>query len=232
MAQSKQPHIGHRQRMRQRYLQNGLQGMAGHEILEMLLYYALPRVDTNRIAHRLMDEFGSFAGVLEASVEDLMRVEGVGEQAAILVSMFVGMQQAYRADLLRTRTVLEGTQSAKAYCCMLLSAARDEMFYVVSMDSRNKVLNTKKVSEGTIDALSFHPRQVLETIFRSRAKRVILCHNHPSGILRPSDLDIKATLDLERVLSELGIELLDHIIVGGGSAVSMAEERIVQFALF
>ncbi len=232
MAKLKQVHGGHRKRMKERYIATGFDGMAGHEILELLLYYAIPQRDTNPLAHKLIDEFGSFSGVLDASVEDLMQVEGVGQHAATLLSMMPKLQRAYQADLLRTRTILNTSELAKEYCRVLLSGLKNEAFYVISLDNKNKVLNTKKICEGTIDEVSFYPRVVLETIFRSNGKKAILCHNHPSGIMKPSDLDIQATLEIKKALESVDIVLVDHIIVGRDSAISMVENQFVPLPVY
>ncbi len=232
MAKQMHAHGGHRQRMKDRYAATGFDGMAGHEILELLLFYAIPQQDTNPLAHRLMEEFGSLAGVLDASVEDLMQVEGIGQHAATLISMMPKLQRAYQTDLLRTRTIINTSELAKEYCRALLSCMTNEAFYVISLDNKSKVLNTKKICEGTIDEVSFYPRVVLETIFRSNGKKAILCHNHPSGIMKPSDLDIHATLEIKKVLDSVDIQLVDHIIVGRDSAVSMAENQFVPLPVY
>ncbi len=228
----KHEHGGHRERMKSRYAQTGLDGMADHEILELLLYYAIPQGDTNPLAHRLINEFGSLSGVLDATLEDLMQVNGVGVHTATLLNFMPKLQRAYQTDLLKTRTVLATSEQALAYCRVLLSGLQKENFYVISLDGTNRVLNTKKICEGTIDAVSFYPRVVLETIFRSNGKRAILCHNHPSGIMKPSDLDIKATLEIKKVLDSVDIQLLDHIIVGRESAISMVQKQSVSLKMY
>ncbi len=232
MAEEKHPHGGHRARMKQRYLKTGLEGMADHEILELLLYYAIPKQDTNALAHRLTDEFGSLSGVLDAPVESLMQVDGVGQHTATLLNLLPQLMRAYREDLLRTRAEIKSTASAKSYCSTLLEGRRDETFYVISLDNNNRVLNTKKICEGTIDALSFYPRVIVEAIFKSNGKKAILCHNHPSGILRPSDLDIKATMEIRDVLEGVDVVLLDHVIVGAGDSLSMTEHRYLTSDLY
>lgn len=232
MAEEKHLHGGHRARMKQRYLKTGFEGMADHEILELLLYYAIPKQDTNALAHRLVEEFGSLSGVLDAPVEALVQVEGVGQHTATLLNLLPQLMRAYREDLLRTRAEIKSTESAKRYCKTLLEGRRDETFYVISLDNQNRVLNTKKICEGTIDALSFYPRVIVETIFKSNGKKAILCHNHPSGILRPSDLDIKATMEIRAVLEGVDVALLDHVIVGAGDALSMTEHRYLTSDLY
>lgn len=231
MAELKHAHGGHRERMKQRFMQTGFEGMADHEILELLLYYAIPKQDTNALAHRLIEEFGSLSGVLDAPTEALMQISGIGMHAATLLHMMPELHRAYRVDRMRTRNVIQGTVAAKEYCRALLCGLREEAFYVLSLDKNNQVLNTKKICEGTIDALSFYPRVIVETIFRSNGKKAILCHNHPSGILRPSDLDIKATIEIKRVLEGVDVELLDHVIVAGEEALSMAEQRYLNLGL-
>lgn len=232
MKQPAHEHIGHRTRMKARFAQTGFDGMATHEMLELLLYYAIPQGDTNPIAHRLVNEFGSLSGVLDASVEDLMQVEGIGPHAATLISMLPKMFRAYQADLLRTHQTINTSEVAKEYCRVLLSGLVKENFYVICLDNKNKVLNAKKICEGTIDAVSFYPRVILEAIFRSNGTKAILCHNHPSGIMKPSDLDIKATLEIKKVLDGVDIQLMDHIIVGKESAISMVQTRDISLPIY
>jgi len=232
MNETVHAHGGHRERMKKRYLQTHFEGMASHEVLELLLYYAIPQKDTNPLAHKLIEEFGSLSGVLDAAPEDLMRIDGIGLHAATLLTMMPDMFRAYRADLLRTKTVLNTSELAKEYCRVLLSGKTKEYFYVISLDNSSKVLNTKKICEGTIDAVSYYPRVVLESIFRSNGKKAILVHNHPSGIMKPSDLDVRATLEIKRVLEGVDIQLLDHIIVGKDSAISMVQEREINLPLY
>ncbi len=232
MEQKAHEHDGHRQRMKDRYAQTGFDGMAVHEILELLLYYAIPQRDTNPIAHRLVNEFGSLSGVMDASLEELMQIEGVGQHAATLISMMPKLLRAYRADLLRTHLTINTSEVAKEYCRVLLSGMPNENFYVLCLDNKNKVIHAKKICEGTIDAVSFYPRVVLEAIFRNNGKKVILCHNHPSGIMKPSDLDIKATLEIKKVLDGVDIQLIDHVIVGKDSAISMVQTGEINLPIY
>ena len=214
-------HDGHRQRKKQRFLQHGLDSFADHEVLELLLFYAIPRRDTNETAHRLLEHFGTLKGVLTASVEELQKVEGVGESAAILLHLLQAV--GYRA--LRTAgddTILNSVDSAGAYFQKLLHGERREVLYQVCLDAKGKVLSHKRLSSGTVSMAPVNVREVVENALYTDASGVLLAHNHPSGIALPSEDDRQITMQIRQALGTMGIELVDHIIVADNDFVSMA----------
>ncbi|MGI6168781.1 MAG: JAB domain-containing protein [Christensenellales bacterium] len=205
-------HAGHRSRHRTRYRKNGLDGFSDHEILELLLYYAIPRVDTNPIAHRLMQRFGSLAGVFSAHIDDLKKVEGVGENAAILLSLIRPSMQRSQAISQEKRQKLTNIDMAGAYCCSLLAGMRRETLFVVCLDIHYRVICAELVQQGSIDELPVYPRHIVEIALRHDASSIILTHNHPGGRLAASKSDIETTFKVLEALESLGISLLDHII--------------------
>ena len=214
-------HDGHRQRKKQRFLQHGLDSFADHEVLELLLFYAIPRRDTNETAHRLLEHFGTLKGVLTASVEELQKVEGVGESAAA----FLHLLQAVGYRALRTAgddTILNSVDSAGAYFQKLLRGERREVLYQVCLDAKGKVLSHKRLSSGTVSMAPVNVREVVENALYTDASGVLLAHNHPSGIALPSEDDRQITLQIRQALGTMGIELVDHIIVADNDFVSMA----------
>ena len=214
-------HDGHRQRKKQRFLQHGLDSFADHEVLELLLFYAIPRRDTNETAHRLLEHFGTLKAVLMASVEELQKVEGVGESAAA----FLHLLQAVGYRALREAgddTILNSVDSAGAYFQKLLRGERREVLYQVCLDAKGKVLSHKRLSSGTVSMAPDNVREVVENALYTDASGVLLAHNHPSGIALPSEDDRQITMQIRQALGTMGIELVDHIIVADNDFVSMA----------
>ncbi len=214
-------HEGHRQRVRERFRQAGLEGFAPHEVLELLLFYAKARGDTNPLAHRLLTTFGSLRGVLEAPPEQLMLVDGVGEETATFLSLLVPVFRRYEACLCEETKHLRTFTDTVDYCCSLMAGLRQERFCVVCVSSQMKVLGVRTVAEGSLMEVSAYPRMVVETALNHNAYAVLLCHNHPGGEARPSPADVDMTADIQRVLTGLDIRLMDHIIVADGKVYSM-----------
>ncbi|MCH5287081.1 MAG: DNA repair protein RadC [Christensenellaceae bacterium] len=216
-------HKGHRQRMRERFRKEGLEGFAHHEVLELLMFYSHARGDVNPLAHELLDAFGTLKGVLEARPEQLMAVPGVGEETATLISLVIPLFRRYQACIREEQTRIGSREDAKTYSVSLLAGRRTERFYVLCLSAANKILGQRLISVGSLAEVSAYPRQVIETALNYNASSVILCHNHPGGTLRPSADDIAATRRIQAVLAELDIRLMDHIIVAGDDAYSMMQ---------
>lgn len=225
-------HAGHRARMRGRYLEQGGDGFADHELLEMLLYYAVPRRDTNALAHILIDRFGSLSGVFEASAGDLMQVEGVTENTAALLRLMLDFSRRYyessvkKRDRTESNVMEEVAERLMARCIGLTQ----ETLFVVCLDNSLRILSVAKVCEGTPDTVSVVCRQVAEQAIRHNAASVILGHNHPRGYALPSRADISTTVQLNQTLAAISIRLLDHIVVAGDDYVSMAQSGMLTAA--
>ena len=215
-------HAGHRRRLRERFCLEGLENFQPHEVLELLLFYARARGDVNPLAHRLLDTFGSLKGVLEAPVDQLCAVDGIGEETATLISLMVPMFRRYELCICEEKRKLTRYSDVHEYCSALLTGLRKERFYVISLSSQMKLLGQRIVGEGTLSEVPAYPRLVVETALNHNAYGVILCHNHPSGEATPSIGDVDVTRELEVMLSRLGIVLVDHIIVSDGKTYSMA----------
>ena len=216
-------HGGRRDRVRERFMQEGLDSFAPHEVLELLLYYACPRRDTNPLAHRLLETFGSLKGVLEAEPRQLCAVEGMSEGAAVLLSMIVPLFRRYSLCLAEEKPFIRSTEEARRYCLALLSGRRTEHFYVICLGANRRVLGWRRIAEGTVTEVAAYPRRIAETALNLGAQGVILCHNHPEGVCEPSPEDVALTHRLFSLLEALDIRLLDHVITAGGEACSMAE---------
>lgn len=220
-------HDGHREKMRRRFQETGLEGFADHEALELLLYYAIPRRDTNELAHRLLARYGSLSALLQAPIEDLRRVEGVGESAAVLLKLVPAF--VYKAQRSAGQeTVLNSTEKAGRYLLSCFAGERNEVIYQLCLDRKGKLLARKRLSEGGSAAAELNIRRLVENALLSSASAVILSHNHPSGIALPSREDYATTQQAQDALRTIGVELLDHIIVAEDDYVSLADSGILQ----
>lgn len=221
-------HSGHRQRMRERFRAQGLDGFAPHEILELILFYAIPRANVNPLAHRLIDRFGTLHGVLEAEAGELMKVEGIGENAATLLSLFAHvdrqLEQSRSAEKKRLRNRMDG----KSHCLGLLAGLRQEHLYLVCMNAQLEVVQNVLIARGTLNEVPAYPRLVAEAALRANAHSVILCHNHPGGSVIPSQADLDMTAQLGQLLQSLDVLLTDHVIVAGEDALSLVECNFLQ----
>lgn len=221
---SKNVHDGHRQRMKERFYNTGLEGFADHEILEYLLFFVIPRKDTNKIAHALLSHFGSLSGVLLANQKELQQVEGIGSQAASLLTLFAPVaRRLFSGD--EPMTSIDTSAAAAKYVLSLFYGLRKECLYLICMDSAYRVLHQQVMVEGSIDNLPVYPREIAAVTLRHNATHVILAHNHPGGNPQPSRQDIVITLDIVKALSPLGVQLCDHIIVSGMQYYSFSEKQ-------
>ena len=218
-------HAGHRKRLKMRFLKEGLDSFEDHQALELLLFQAIPRFDTNPIAHRLIQRFGSFSAVLEADPKDLASVEGVGENAAVFLSMIPQITRRYFHDRVKhSRKPLNNSESAAEYLVPLMAGRSEEVFYVICLDSQLRVLYPALISEGTVKDALVHPRHVAEAAVRHKAASVILAHNHPAGSVKPSTHDHKLTRNLVQALGGINVHVVDHIIVAGEQIYSFSRE--------
>ena len=216
-------HDGHREKMRRRFLHGGLDAFADHEALELLLYYAIPRKDTNAIAHALMERYGSLSAVFSAPVEDLQRVEGVGESAAILLRLAPQLYRKARLSDAEQETVLTSVERVGAYLLERFAGEKNEIVYQLCLDRKGKLLACKKLGEGSVASAELDIRRMVENALLTGASTVILSHNHPSGVALPSQEDYIATSRAKEALSMVGVVLSDHVVVADGDFVSMAE---------
>ena len=216
-------HDGHREKMRQRFMTGGLDAFADHEILELMLYYAIPRRDTNPIAHALMERYGSLPAVLAAPMEDLKRTEGIGESAAVLLHLVPQVCRRARLAQVGEDQVLNSSERAGAYLLECFDGESREVIYQLCLDRKGKLLACKRLGEGSVASADLDVRRLVENAILTGASAVILAHNHPSGVALPSDGDYTATMRVRAALNAIGIELADHIIVADGDFVSMAD---------
>ena len=220
-------HDGHRERIKKRFLEQGLDGFDDHNVLELLLFYALPRQDTNPLAHALLDHFGSLDAVLEAPREELLKVPGIGENAATLLQLVPAVSRRYEMTKNDFGEILDSTQKAGDYLTARYLYERDEVVCVICLDAKRRVLCCKNLFRGDVNSAGVSVRKIAELAIAKNASAVILSHNHTSGIALPSREDEQTTKRIKTALEAMNIELLDHIIVAGDDYISMAESKLL-----
>lgn len=220
-------HGGHRQRLKNRFIAEGLDGFDDHQVLELLLFFSIPRKDTNEIAHMLLKKYGSLSGVLEADPKDLTTTPGVGENSAVLLSFIPSITRRYFKDRWGERPLLDSTMKAGEYVVSLCTGRTYEVFYVICLDAQCRVIYPALVHEGTINQAPVYPRMIVETALRHKANSVILAHNHPGGSPIPSRQDIEATKNIKNALNAISISVVDHIVTSGNSFTSFAEKGMI-----
>lgn len=214
-------HDGHRQRKREQFLKSGLDDFADHEALELLLFYAIPRRDTNELAHRLLEHFGSLRAVLSAPAEELERWPSIGENAAALLKLVPAIYRRSQAAA-EDEQILNSVENTGRFFLRIFQGATREMLLQACVDRKGRVLCCKKLSEGGVAQASTNIRTIMENAIFSGASGVILSHNHPSGIALPSQEDVAMTLQVRSALQTVDVELIDHVIVADNDFVSMA----------
>lgn len=216
-------HRGHRERLKKRFLAEGFDTFEPHEILEMILFYAVPRRDTNPIAHNLLDYFGgSLTGVFDAPIEELVKVEGIGINTATLIKMFPEVCRRYLIDMNETGHIIKSSNDAAKCLLPMFIGRTNELVIAMCIDAKGKMLFCNTIFEGTVNAASVGVRRFVEIAVRYAATDMIMAHNHPGGVAIPSQQDIAVTQKVSEALKTVNISLLDHIIVAGNDWVSLA----------
>ena len=214
-------HDGHRARLRNRFVNEGLEHFQEINVLEILLFHCIPRVDTNPIAHRLLDEFGSLTNVLEASVEDLQKVEGIGENSAIFLSLVNATNRYYMTKKAEVKGPIERPEQYISYLAPRFIGRKNETVFILCMDSQRKIICCKQLSEGTVLSVNTPIRKIVEAAITSNATYAVLAHNHPDGSVLPSNSDYRTTERVAKSLAEVEVCLLDHVIFSDTDHVSM-----------
>jgi DNA repair protein RadC len=217
---------GHRARLRARLLKAGPDALADHELLEMILFIALPRRDTKPIAKRLLDRFKSFAAAIAAPETDLARIEGLGNAGiAALKTVQAGAVRLTRGEI-QDLPLLDNWDRLMAYLNAGLAREKTEKFRVLFLDSRNRLLADEEQSRGTVNHTPVYPREVAKRALELAATALILVHNHPSGDPTPSREDIAMTHEIAAALAALSVVLHDHVIIGNGRWTSLRREGL------
>lgn len=219
-------HDGHRQRLIQRFLEEDLDNFEPHNVLELLLFYAIPRKDTNELAHVLMDTFGSLKGVFDAPYEELIKVPGIGPNTAALLKLVPSLTRTYYSSDARS-IILDTSEKSGEYFLPYYIGQTEEVVRLACLDAGGKVISNQILHRGSANAAEVNIRKIVNIALRNNAMGVILAHNHPGGLPLPSEEDVATTKSIREALIPMGILLMDHIIVAGQDYVSMARSGII-----
>lgn len=223
MEDEKNIHHGHRSRMKASMLECGLDSLNDHQILEILLFYAIPKRDTNPIAHRLVERFGSLRGVLEADYDELRTVNGIADNAASLIkfSQLLSGRYLRSASFEGDTTKFASTEALRRYFEGAFLGVRSEQVRAMLVDDSLCMIKEQMLIEGSISSVELSARKLTDFVIKNDSNRIIIAHNHPNGLAMPSRDDIQATKELYDIFEKLDISLLDHIIVGRSGSYSM-----------
>ncbi len=225
---------GHRERVRKKFLENGFNGLEDYEILELLLFYVIPRKDTKAIAKELIKKFKNLANVLKADTLELKTIDGLGDVAITFLKMMGALPEKIYKDELKNQKLIKDDKNKITDKEVLLSFLRNkigyedvEKFYVIYLSSSNEVIAFEESSSGTLDRSSIYPREIYKRVIMENAKSIIIAHNHPSGNTCPSKCDIDITNEIAKGLKNFGALLLEHIIITRDSYFSFLEEGLI-----
>ena len=228
MAESQKPHyLGHRDRLRQRFIASGSEAMADYELLELLLFRILPRRDTKPMAKALIKRFGSFSEVLAAPPVLLKEIDGFGESAVTDLKVILAAAQRFARDDVVGRPVLASWTELIDYCRSQMAFAEKEQFRILFLDKRNQLIADEVQQVGTVDHTPVYPREVIKRSLELSATALILVHNHPSGDPSPSSADVQMTRAIMDIATPLGIIIHDHVIIGRNGHVSLRARKLL-----
>lgn len=225
---SENVHKNHRLRVKAKFIEHGLDTFAEHEVLELLLYYAIPQADTNPIAHRLLSHYGKLYNVLDASYDSLIENKDIGEHAATLLKLIPAVLQYYARQKAEIKAGLTSNIIAYNYVSRLFASLDHEEFYIICLDAQNNVFHTKRISTGDYNKVEVPIRQVTDYILKHQATRILLAHNHPKASAEPSDEDLVLTHKLFHSCVLNDIDILDHIIYSPTGCYSMAQSGVLR----
>lgn len=215
-------HEKHRERLKAKFLEFGADGLERHELVELLLFYAIPRQNTNELAHRLVNEYGRLSDILEADFESLVSVNGISGHSATLFKVVLACVNRYMKEQNDVANAMLTPQNIDKYIKNLFYGHTNEVAYVLLLDKDCVVRKVKKLSTGTVNAAPIYPREVVKLAVNEKYPYLMLAHNHPNGNAMPSPDDLKITKTIEIALEFVEVRLIDHIIVSGDKVVSIA----------
>lgn len=220
---------GHRDRLRKKYIASGLSGFNDYEILELLLTYSIARKDVKPIAKELIKKFKTIEEVVKTDIESLLKVDGIGENSAVFLKLIGEFALSLYREKINNKDILniKNKNDLLAYLRGSIGYSQREEFKVLFLDSSNNLISSETLFYGTIDKSAIYPREIVERVFKNKAKSIIFVHNHPSGNISPSKKDIELTQYMYNSLNLLEIRLLDHIIITKDSYFSFLEEGLI-----
>jgi DNA repair protein RadC len=218
---------GHRKRLKEKFLTAGMNAFLDHEVLELILTYAIPQQDVKPLAKDLLRTFGSLKGVVDAEFDDLEKVKGIGVHTAVLFKLIKEIAALYLKQKAKEKKQVTCTTELLDFCKTVMGGKKDEEFCVIYLDAQNQIIEFETVQKGVVNQAVVYPRQVLESALKKKASAIILAHNHPSGHVRPSDADIRLTKTIQETAKVLDILVHDHIIIGENRFFSFREEGLM-----
>lgn len=216
-------HEKHRERLKEKFLEFGLDGLEDHELVELLLFYAVPRQNTNEIAHKLINEYGRISDILEADTENLMKIKGISKHSAVLFKLILAAVNKYMNEQNDIANAMLTPQNIDTYIKNLFYGHTNEVAYALLLDKDCVVKKVKKLSTGTVNAAPIYPREVIKLAVNERYPYILLAHNHPNGNAMPSQNDLKITKTIELALNFVEVRLVDHVIVSGEKVISLSK---------
>ena len=222
------PHYkDHRQRLKKKFSESGVDAFHDYEVLELLLSYAIPLKDVKPLAKELISRFGSLKGIMDAEKDSLEKVKGIGAHTAILIKLIKETGIIYLKEKAKEKAQITCTSELLDYCKTYMGGLKDEKFCVIYLDAQNRMTDIETIQEGIVNQAVVYPRKVLENALKKKASAVILVHNHPSGHVKPSDADIRLTKTIQETAKILDIIVHDHIIIGENRFFSFREEGLI-----
>lgn len=219
-------HENHRQRMRNRYEEQGLDAFEEHQALELLLFYCIPRKDTNEVAHNLINRFKTFGQVLDAPISELEKVEGVGHNTALYIKLLRDSFRFYGIHKEKKDEILNDINDCGQYLINYFDAIKVETVYLLGLDAKRKVVCCREVAKGNVNSAAISVRKIVEIALSENVTSVILAHNHPSGLALPSPEDVYTTGRIAHALAAVDVILVDHIIVCDSDFVSLVQSGL------
>ncbi|HEY1096695.1 MAG TPA: DNA repair protein RadC [Alphaproteobacteria bacterium] len=225
---AEKPHFyGHRDRLRQRFLQDNGDGLADYELLELYLFMAIPRRDIKPLAKTLIARFGNFAGVVTASLEDLTTIDGISETSAVALKSIHAAAQRLAKQTAMAQPVLSHWESVVDYCKIAMAHEKIEQFRLLFLNNKNKLIADEVQQTGTINHAPVYPREVVKRTLELNATAIIVVHNHPSGDPTPSRDDIQMTKALQDALKTVNVTIHDHLIIGRDGITSFRSQGLL-----
>ena len=219
-------HEGHRDRVKKKFLKDGFtEGTPKHEILEMILFYSVPRKDTNELAHKLLEKFGSLSGVLNAPLTELEKFPGITQNTAVLFKMIMETARIYNSEAVSKATIFSSIEEIGTYLLGRFAGITEEQIAVVSLKSNGQFISYDVIGKGDISSVGVSTRKIIEILLQTKATTVIIAHNHPGGVALPSGPDLETTKNINAALKHIGVHLIDHIIIADDDFVSLAQSK-------
>ena len=222
------PHYkDHRQRLKKKFNESGIDAFHDYEVLELLLSYAIPLKDVKPLAKDLLKKFGTIKGVMDAEQQELEKITGMGTHSAVLIKLVKELGALYLKEKAKEKPQITCTKELIDYCKTKMGGLKDEQFHVIYLDAQNKIIEIETVQEGIVNQAVVYPRKVLENALTQKASAIILVHNHPSGYIKPSEADIRLTKTIQETAKILDILVHDHVIIGENRFFSFREEGLM-----